>query len=269
MRHLCQGLTLLALLIFLTPIPSWSGPNSPAGTTPAYPFVNLPDIVVAPITYHGPTLADIGMKSITYQGPTLADIGMKSITYQGPELTDLVLPSIHFSSQTLELAKAKTQARNLSQAATPTPVSQMAHLIPGATPRIKILSPQSGQGILGPVVVEVQLSGWQGIPPVDLSWWWNPPTPAGQWPAAPQRMTVVKSLNGTTRIVIPRSAFPKSGQWRLKAAVKVAANRQMIDDVSFTLAEIASQPGDSGLKKTAPKQLSPSTTVHKPTLHIK
>ena len=122
-----------------------------------------------------------------------------------------------------------------------------------------------GQTVTGSVPLEVEITGWHGIPPVNLNWWWSPPSAAGQWPATPQGMTVVERLDGKTRITIPRSAFPKSGLWRLEASVRVSDHQRVADDVSFTLAGTLSPASTTGAKKRAPTKIAPVTVPNKTT----
>jgi hypothetical protein len=71
-------------------------------------------------------------------------------------------------------------------------------------------------------------------------------------------MTVVNHLDGKTRILIPASAFPKSGLWRVKASVRVSDHQQVIDDVSFTLSGMLKPANQTGAMKLTPKQTAPS-----------
>ena len=244
MRHRRHGLIFIALTFFLTVMPCQAGTPTPAGTMPDLQPMTVADITVAPIAY---------------QGPTLSDIGMKLITYAGPDLTDLTVETIHFSGKTLAIAQKPSAVTSDSQSAMPIPVVLAPKLIPGVQPGLKILSPKPGQTFTGSVPLEVEITGWQGVPRVDLDWWWSAPTPTGQWPATPQGMVVVDHLNGKTRIIIPPSAFPKSGLWRVKASVSVSANQQVIDDVCFTLSGILKQMGQPGAMQKTPKQ-----TAHGP-----
>jgi len=203
------------------------------------------------------TIADITVAPIAYQGPTLSDIGMKLITYEGPKLTDITVEAMHFSGKALAIAQKPSAVASDSQSAMAIPVVLVPKLIPGVQPGLKILSPKPGQTFTGSVPLEVEITGWQGVPRVNLDWWWSAPTSVGQWPATPQGMAVVDHLNGKTRITIPPSAFPKSGLWRVKASVSVSANQQVIDDVSFTLSGILKQTGKAGAMKMPPKQTVP------------
>jgi hypothetical protein len=243
MRHRLYRLIFLTLTFLLAVIPCQGGSPTPAGTMPDLQAVAMADITVAPIAY---------------QGPILSDIGMKLITYEGPELADLTVDAIHFSGKTLAIAQKPSAAQSVSPSAMSAPVTRVPKPIPGVQPGLKILSPKPGQTFSGSVPLEVEITGWQGVPRVDLAWWWSAPTPAGQWPATPQGMTVVNYLNGTTRIMIPRSAFPKSGLWRLQTTVKLSDNQQIRDDVSFTLSGILKPTGKTGAMKLTPKQTPPS-----------
>jgi hypothetical protein len=71
-------------------------------------------------------------------------------------------------------------------------------------------------------------------------------------------MTVVNHLNGRTNIIIPRSAFPKSGLWRVKASVALSGKQHVSDDVSFTLTGIQKPASKTGTMKTSPSQNAPS-----------
>jgi hypothetical protein len=145
-----------------------------------------------------------------------------------------------------------------------TSIAFVPKLIPGVQPGLKILSPKPGQTFTGSVPLEVEITGWQGIPRIDLEWWWRAPTPAGQWPETPQGMTVVNHLDGKTRILIPSSAFPKSGLWRVKASVRMSDHQQVIDDVSFTLSELLKPVGKTGAIQIAPKPLTPGAAAVAP-----
>ena len=57
---------------------------------------------------------------------------------------------------------------------------------------------------------------------------------------------MVDHLDGTTRIMIPHSAFPQSGLWRLQTTVKLSDNQQIRDDVSFTLSGMLKPTGKTG-----------------------
>jgi hypothetical protein len=71
-------------------------------------------------------------------------------------------------------------------------------------------------------------------------------------------MTVVNHLDGKTRILIPSSAFPKSGLWRVKASVRMSDHQQVIDEVSFTLSGMLKPTGKGGAMKLAPKKTAPN-----------
>lgn len=243
MRHCFHGLIFIPMFFFLTVLPCIGGTLSPAATTPDLQPVTIPDVTVAPITY---------------QGPPLSDIGVKLIAYEGPDLTDISVKAIHFSGKTLTLSQKPSPGLSVSPSAMSAPVALVPRPIPGVQPGLKILSPKPGQTFTGSVPLEVEITGWQGVPRIDLDWWWSAPSNAGQWPATPQVMAVVDHLNGKTRIIIPSSAFPKSGLWRVKASVNVSAKQQVVDDVGFTLSGILKQMGQPGAMQITPKQTAPS-----------
>jgi hypothetical protein len=213
-------LMLAVLLPWLMAIPCAGGPLTPVKTTPDVQLAALADITVTPIAYQGPVLSDIGMKLITYDGPQLADIAVAPIAFAHPTVSVVTPPST---------------AQTVAPAAKPAPVALIPQPIPGVPPGVKILSPKPGQKLAAGVPLEIAVTGWQGTPRVELDWWWSAPTAAGQWPATPQRMTVVDHLEGQTRLVIPRSAFPQPGLWRLEASVRLTDTRRVIDAVSFSL----------------------------------
>ncbi|MBC2737865.1 MAG: hypothetical protein HF981_26130 [Desulfobacteraceae bacterium] len=243
MRHDRHGLIFFVLTFLLAGVPCLAGTPTPGGTMPDLQSVAMADITVAPIAY---------------QGPILSDIGMKLITYEGPELTDITVNLIQFGDKTLTIANKPTLKQANGPSAMSTSIALVPKLIPGVQPGLKILSPKPGQTFTGSVPLEVEITGWQGIPRVDLDWWWSAPTPAGQWPATPQGMTVVNHLDGKTRILIPASTFPKSGLWRVKASVKMSDHQQVIDDVSFTLSGMLKPTSKTGVIKLTPKQTTPS-----------
>lgn len=243
MRHCRRSLIYFALIFLLAGMPCLAGTPTPAGTMPDLQPMAMADITVAPIAY---------------EGPELSDIGMKLIAYEGPELTDLTVETIHFSGKSLAIAQKPSAVKSASPAPMSTPVLLVPRRIPGVQPGLKILSPKPGQTFTGSVPLEVEITGWQGVPRVDLDWWRSAPTPAGQWPATPQGMTVVDHLDGKTRITIPRSAFPKFGLWRVKASVRVSDTQQVIDDVSFTLSGMLKPTSKTGAMKLTPKQTAPS-----------
>ena len=121
-----------------------------------------------------------------------------------------------------------------------------------------------GQRFAGSVPLEVEITGWQGIPRVNLSWWWSAPVPAGQWPATPQEMTVVTYLDGKTRLVIPRSAFAKPGLWRVEASVRTGDNQKVVKDVTFTVAEFLKPAGKANSVQVAPKPAAPGAATVTP-----
>jgi hypothetical protein len=190
---------------------------------------------------------------------------MKLIAFEGPQLTDITVSPIQFSDKTLTIANKPTLKQANAPSPMSTPIALVPQPIPGVQPGLKILSPKPGQTFTGSVPLEVEITGWQGVPRVDLDWWWSAPTPAGQWPAPPQGMTVVDHLDGTTRITIPHSAFPQSGLWRLQTTVKLSDNQQIRDDVSFTLSGMLKPTGKTGAMKLAPKRTVPATMPAKPT----
>jgi hypothetical protein len=239
----------LMLMMFLVVAPCRGDDPLPAGALPDLPQAAVADITVAPIAY---------------QGPILSDIGMKLITYEGPELADITVAPIQYTDKTVAISQKPPLGQTVSKSARPTPFALAPQLIPGVQPGLKILSPKPGQTFTGSVPLEVEITGWQGIPRVDLDWWWNAPSPAGQWPATPQGMTVVDHLDGTTRIMIPRSAFPETGQWRVKASVRMSDHQQVIDDVSFTLSGMLKPTGNTGAMKLTPKQTTPSAVPANP-----
>jgi hypothetical protein len=242
MRYCRRSLIFFALIFLLAGMPCLAGTPTPGGTMPDLQPMEMADITVAPIAY---------------QGPILSDIGMKLIAFEGPQLNDITVSPIQFSDKTLTIANKPTLKQADSPAAMSAPVLLVPKLIPGVQPGLKILSPKPGQTFTGSVPLEVEITGWQGVPRVDLDWWWSAPTPAGQWPATPQGMTVVDHLDGKTRIMIPRSAFPKFGLWRVKASVRVSDTQQVIDDVSFTLSGILKPTSKTGAMKLTPKQTTP------------
>ncbi len=243
MRHRRIGLIFIVMHFLLAAIPCSAVQPTPAGGVPEVQFANLPDIVLPPVVY---------------TGPVLDDIGMKPIFYSGPDLSDITLDPIHFSKATLEVKPAANLSHGSITAV------KTATRIPGTTPGVKIVSPKPGQTVAGSVLLEVEVTGWQGIPGVDLSWWWSAPTPAGQWPPPPKSMTVVERLNGKTRIVIPAAAFPSSGLWRVEATVKVSDKLRVADDVSFKLAGNLIPQGKTAIIKQPAKQTLPGTAVTKP-----
>jgi hypothetical protein len=242
MRHCRRSLIYFALIFLLAGMPCLAGTPTPAGTMPDLQPMAMADITVAPIAY---------------QGPILSDIGMKLITYEGPELTDITVNPIQFSDKTLTIANKPTLKQANAPSAMSTSIALVPKPIPGVQPGLKILSPKPGQTFTGSVPLEVEITGWQGVPRVELDWWWSAPTPAGQWPATPQGMTVVDRLDGTTRIMIPRSAFPKSGLWRVQTTVKLSGNQKISDDVSFTLSGMLKPTSKTGAMKLTPKQTAP------------
>ena len=242
MRHCHRGLIYFTLIFFLAGMPCLAGTPTPEGTMPDLQPMEMADITVDPIAY---------------QGPSLSDIGMKLITYEGPEVSDITVETIHFSGKALSIAAKPSSSKTASPSAMSPAVVLVPRPIPGAQPGLKILSPKPGQTFTGSVTLEVEITGWQCVPRVDLDWWWSAPTPAGQWPATPQGMTIVNHLNGKTRIIIPSSAFPKSGLWRIKATVTVSDKQHVSDDVSFTLSGLLKQTSKAGATKMAPKQTAP------------
>lgn len=250
MHHLRHSLIWITLGIVLSAIPCLGGTPSPAGsgTMPDLYPTNLPNITVGPIAYQGPILSDIGMKLIAYEGPHLVDITVEPIQYTHP---------------TVSLVKQPSMKKVNSLSAKPGAMAPVPQLIPGVQPDLKILSPMPGQTVTGSVPLVVEISGWHGIPSVDLNWWWSPPSAAGKWPATPQGMTVVEHLDGKTHITIPRSAFPKSGLWRLEASVRVSDHQRVADEVSFTLAGTLSPASATGTKKMAPTKLAPVSVPNK------
>jgi hypothetical protein len=238
----------LSLLLMTLPCQGEMPQPTGSGNMPDLYPANLPDITVGPIVYLGPTLADIGMKLIAYEGPDLADITVDPIQY------------IH---HTIALVQQPTIKPADASSAKPVAIVLVPQPIPGVQPSLRILSPKPGQTFSGNVPLEVEISGWQGVPPVNLAWWWSPPSAAGKWPATPQGMTVVEGLDGKTRITIPRSAFPESGLWRLEASVRVSDHQRVADDVSFTLAGTLSPASATGTKKMAPTKIAPVSVPNK------
>ncbi len=235
------GYIFIALLTLLAAVPCQGGEITPAASTPTFQLANPPDITVAPIAYAGPQLSDIGMKLITYHGPDLSDITLDPIVFDNQSIAIAKKPALQMAAAPPNLAGS---------------VARAAQRLPGVQPGLKILSPKPGQTLTGSVPLEVEITGWQGVPRVDLAWWWSPAASPGQWPATPQGMTVREHLNGQTRIIIPRAAFAKPGLWRLQASVKLSDTRQVIDDVSFTLAgplqPIVPKPKVPGAVTSAP-----------------
>ena len=166
------------------------------------------------------------------------------------------LEPVVFEGQNLSIAQQPASQLSIASSPLAKSVALAAQRIPGVQPGLKILSPKPGQTFTGSVPLEVEITGWQGVPRVDLAWWWSPGTPQGQWPATPQGMTVMDHLKGQTRTVIPRAAFSQSGVWRVKAAVKLSDTQQVIDAVAFTLADT--------LKPMTPKQVVPGKAAHTP-----
>jgi hypothetical protein len=247
MRHWCIGLIFLGIHLFLAAMPCSGGTPTPTGSKPDFQLAHPPDIVLPPMVY---------------TGPIMDDIGMKPITYTGPDLSDITMDPIHFSKATLAVSPPPALSRSSVKSAKA--ATWQAAPIPGTPPGVKILSPKPGQTVTGSVLLDVKITGWQGTPDVELSWWWSAPAPAGQWPSTPKSMTVVSSLNGKTRVTIPASAFPKDGRWRVAAVVKVSDKQRVSDDVSFNLAGVMPPPGKTIIIKKKPKQTLPSGTVKKP-----
>ena len=152
------GYIFIALITLLAAVPCQGGEITPVGSTPTFQLADPPDITVAPIVY---------------EGPQLSDIGMKLITYHGPDLSDITLDPIVFDNQSIAIA----QKSDLQMAAAPPnragSVARAAQRLPGVQPRLRILSPQPGQTLTGSVPLEVEITGWQGVPRVDLDWWWS------------------------------------------------------------------------------------------------
>lgn len=245
MRHWRVGLIYIAMYLFLAAMPCSGGVPTPTG--------GKPDVQFHP--------SDIVLPPVVYTCPVLDDIGMKLISYTGPDLSDITIAPIHFSGAT---GVNPSQALSRGPAKAAKAMTMQATRIPGISPGVKILSPIQGQTVKGSVLLEVKITGWQGTPGVDLSWWWSPAAPDGQWPPTPKSMSVVSSLGGKTRIFIPASAFPKYGRWRVEAAVKISNSLRVSDDVSFILAGMISPPGKAVIKKQTPKQMLPGGTAAKP-----
>ncbi len=161
---------MLSIVVFA--MPCLGGTPSPAGTMPDLYPTNLTDITATPIVY---------------QGPTLSDIGVKMITYEGPELLDITVEPIQHTHHTVSRTKPPSLKKVNSLSAKPSASASIPQLIPGVQPDLKILSSMPGQRLTGSVPLVVEISGWHGIPSVDLNWWWSPPSAAGQWPATPPR----------------------------------------------------------------------------------
>ena len=249
-RRLCFITIMLGLL--LTALPCPGATPQPTGSS------TMPDLYPTP-------LSDITVGPIAYQGPDLSDIGMKIIAYEGPELIDITVDPIQYTHYTISPVQQPTIKKADASSIKPGTITLVPQPIQGVQTGLKILSPMPGQTFSGSVPLEVEITGWQGVPPVDLAWWWSPPTAAGKWPATPQGMTVVERLDGKTRITIPRSAFPKTGLWRLEASVRVSDHQRVVDDVSFTLAGMLSPTNTSGTPKVAPKTIAPVTAPNQTT----
>jgi hypothetical protein len=250
MRH-CRGFIYLMLVFLLGAIPCPAAMPTPTGAS------TMPDLQPA-------SMDDITLAPIVYQAPSLSDIGMKLITFEGPDLADITLDPIQFAPKTLGPAPTPSAAQSVSPSAASTAAALIAKPIPGVQPGLKILSPKPGQRFAGSVPLEVEITGWQGIPRVNLSWWWSATVPAGQWPATPQEMTVVNHLDGKTRLVIPRSAFSKSGLWRVEASVRTGENQKVVKDVTFTVAEFLKPTGNANPVQVAPKPAAPGAATITP-----
>lgn len=248
MRHDHPGLIYLVLIVLVGAMPCLASTPVPTGA--------MPDLQPVP-------MADITLAPIIYQGPILSDIGLKLIAFEGPELVDITLDPIQFAPQTLSPAQTPAASLSLSPSTAST-AALVAKQIPGVPPGLEILSPKPGQRFAGSVPLEVEITGWQGIPRVNLSWWWSAPVPAGQWPPTPQGMTVVDHLDGKTRLVIPRSAFSKPGLWRVEASVRIAENQWVADDVTFTVSEFLKPAGNPAAVQVAPQPAAPGAATVTP-----
>ena len=249
-RRLCFITIMLGLL--LTALPCPGATPQPTGSS------TMPDLYPTP-------LSDITVGPIAYQGPDLSDIGMKMIAYEGPELLDITVDPIQYTHYTISPVQQPTLKKADASSAKLGAITLVPQPVPGVQTGLKILSPLPGQTYSGSVPLEVAITGWQGIPPVKLAWWWSPATAPGQWPATPQGMTVVDRLDGKTRITIPRSAFPKAGLWRLEASVRVSDHQRVVDDVSFRVAATLHPLNTSGKPKMAPQKVAPGVAPNKAT----
>jgi|GEM_PF-6227344 len=100
---------------------------------------------------------------------------------------------------------------------------------------IKILSPQAQKAYSGDINLSLKLTGFETLPPIYFDWWWVPSSKPGQWPSPPEKHNIVNSIGGKTSIVIPRSEFPKSGTWKLRAYVQTSQKLQIYDEVTFVI----------------------------------
>jgi len=209
----------------------------------------VPTITTAPVTYEGVQLADITTAPVTYEGVQVADITTAPVTYSGEKL----------GFKLSLIAKAAK-----IQPGTSASLTKPARRLPGVEAGLAITSPHSGQEVAGSVPLAVKITGWQGVPQVRLKWWWVPPAADGQWPSAPQGVMVVDAMNGKTELTIPRSAFPKSGRWRVEASVALSANQSVKADTTFILSGKTFQLGKAQAVQHKAKPMPLSAAKVKP-----
>jgi len=207
---------------------------------------------------HLTTMPDITVGLIAYKGPTLSDIGMKPISYQGPLLSDITVGAIQYSGHIFAVAPASPK---VSPKASKIPLAITPQRIAGVAPKLEILSPKPGQRFTGSVPLEVKITGWNGLPRVQFSWWWSADTSPGQWPATPQGIAVVDSIVGKSRIVIPRSAFPHAGTWRVRAMIPLSDMNRVVDDVYFSVSDKRVQTVKPAIKRAGPMPVAPGSTA--------
>ncbi|MBN1141634.1 MAG: hypothetical protein JXB25_07575 [Deltaproteobacteria bacterium] len=91
---------------------------------------------------------------------------------------------------------------------------------PCNAPVLLLPSPASGQQFTAPASIQIRVKHNPDFPPHNWTFFWTPPTPAGQWPATPTQQNVtltnLTTANGITTATLNTT---KAGSWQIRARV--------------------------------------------------
>jgi hypothetical protein len=131
--------------------------------------------------------------------------------------------------------------------------------------RLFIMSPQTGQSVLGDLTLNIKLWGYPEAtatdgPEITLDWTWSPFSKPGDFPPVPKTMDVRSKMHGT-ELVIPRSAFTENGIWSVTATINESDNTFISDRASFKIRDLSAAAGQFHLSPSTQAQIKPAATL--------
>lgn len=243
-------------ILQLDEMPKWPDPNKPASSPRSFTLLNG-------VEHPGGNLyprAEFPTGSTNlWDGSWLAKAHLLvADPYWTPTVSFSVGPSEHLGTPPEEPHFPDVKPTALSQLSSSAAQMSLPH-------RLFIVSPQTGQSVLGDVTVRLQLWGYPEAtttdgPEIELDWTWSPFSEPGEWPPTPKTMNIRSKMQGT-ELVIPRSAFTANGIWSLTATIKESENTSLSDTVSFKIRELSGAASQVHLNTSVHDKIKQTATL--------